>query len=129
MLSEVPREFRRHAKHCNSLSRILRDTNCALEYIVNTLQLGRKFAVLIMCFCIIYLVTFTGDLSEDIVNQDIIDKLRAKLTRSPTLLIFGQDCHAKALFVNKLLGQPILPLHSKRWRYVSYFNFLPHTQY
>ncbi|XP_019866384.1 dual serine/threonine and tyrosine protein kinase-like isoform X2 [Aethina tumida] len=103
MLSEVPREFRRHAKHCNSLSRILRDTNCALEYIVNTLQLGR-------------------DLSEDIVNQDIIDKLRAKLTRSPTLLIFGQDCHAKALFVNKLLGQPILPLHSKRWRYITFIH-------
>lgn len=63
-----------------------------------------------------------GDIKGDLLNLDIIESLNIKLNRTPTLLIFGQNCHAQALFVNILLGQTILPQFSTRWRYVSTFN-------
>lgn len=51
--------------------------------------------------------------------QVTIEGLKAKIERAPTFLIFGQNCHAKALFVNSLMGRNILPLNSSNWRYVS----------
>lgn len=44
MLTEIPREFTKYSKNCNSLKRILRDTKSALEDI-NTLHIGRKFFI------------------------------------------------------------------------------------
>lgn len=71
-----------------------------------------------------------GDIKEDLLNLDIIENLNAKIDRTPTLLIFGQNCHAKALFVNTLLGQTILPQFSTRWRYVSIqVNFHKHLMF
>ncbi|XP_018566514.1 dual serine/threonine and tyrosine protein kinase-like isoform X2 [Anoplophora glabripennis] len=101
MLTDIPKEFRKYSKHCQSLRRILQDTRSSLEDINNVLQLVR-------------------DIKEDLLNIDIIENLNAKLDRIPTLLIFGQNCHAKALFVNTLLGQTILPQFSTRWRYITF---------
>lgn len=53
------------------------------------------------------------------IFQATIEGLKAKIERTPTFLIFGQNCHAKALFVNSLMGRNILPLSSSNWRYVS----------
>lgn len=53
-----------------------------------------------------------------------LERLKLKLERAPTFLIFGQNCHVKALIVNTLLGQNILPLNSSNWRYVSKLNIL-----
>ncbi|RZB40626.1 dual serine/threonine and tyrosine protein kinase-like [Asbolus verrucosus] len=101
MLIAIPKEFRRYSKNCQSLKRILRDTCCALDDISNHLQLGRE-------------------IKEDLLNQDVIDKIQSKLDTTPTLLVFGQNCHAKALFVNNLLDQIVLPLFSTQWRYITF---------
>ncbi|KAJ8926827.1 hypothetical protein NQ314_020677 [Rhamnusium bicolor] len=102
MLTDIPKEFKKYLKHCQSLRRILQDTRNSLEDINNVLQLVR-------------------DIKEELLNLDIIESFKTKLDRTPTLLVFGQNCHAKALFVNILLGQMILPQMSTRWRYVSKF--------
>lgn len=60
---------------------------------------------------------FLGDLKE--IFQVNTDRLKLKLDRALTFFIFGQNCHVKALFVNNILGQNILPLNSSNWRYVS----------
>ncbi|KAJ8942468.1 hypothetical protein NQ318_017761 [Aromia moschata] len=101
MLSDIPREFKKYSKHCQSLGRILQDTRVSLEDINNVLQLVR-------------------DIKDDLLNLDTIESLKSKLDRTPTILVFGQNCHAKALFVNYLLGQAILPQFSSRWRYVTF---------
>lgn len=64
-------------------------------------------------------MSFLGEIKEDLLNQDVIDKLHSKLDTVPTLMVFGQNCHAKALFVNNLLDQVVLPLFSSQWRHVS----------
>ncbi|KAJ3639900.1 hypothetical protein Zmor_003270 [Zophobas morio] len=101
MLNAVPKEFRNYSKNCQSLGRILRDTRCALDDISSNLQLGRE-------------------IKEDLLNQDVIDKFKNKLDTTPTLMVFGQNCHAKALFVNSLLNEIILPLFSTQWRYITF---------
>ncbi|XP_064215585.1 dual serine/threonine and tyrosine protein kinase isoform X1 [Tribolium castaneum] len=101
MLIAIPKEFRKYSKNCQSLRRILRDTCCALDDISSNLQLGKE-------------------IKEDLLNQDVIDKLHNKLDTVPTLMVFGQNCHAKALFVNNLLDQIILPLFSNQWRYITF---------
>ncbi|KAL3289629.1 hypothetical protein HHI36_023039 [Cryptolaemus montrouzieri] len=101
MLTDIPREFRKYSRNCLSLRRILRETRNALEDISCNLQLG-------------------NELNSDILIQDILDKIDRKLEKRPTMLIFGQNCHAKALFVNSIFEQTILPLYGRRWRYVSF---------
>lgn len=39
----------------------------------------------------------------------------------PVVLVHGQSCHAKALLINSILNQTILPLFSSKWRWVSCF--------
>lgn len=70
-------------------------------------------------------VEFLDDLN--VILQNTIKTLKQKLERAPTFLVFGQNCHAKALFVNTLLGQNILPLNGSNWRYVSKSEYLQNT--
>ncbi|CAG9759907.1 unnamed protein product [Ceutorhynchus assimilis] len=97
MLSEVPKELKRFLRHCQSLRRILKDTNASLNDINNLLQLGR-------------------DIKKDLSIFEPLETLSNKVERIPNLLIFGQSCHAKALFINLLLQQKILPCSSSQWR-------------
>ncbi|KAJ8986249.1 hypothetical protein NQ317_009955 [Molorchus minor] len=101
MLSDIPKEFKKYSKHCQSLRKILQDTRTSLEDVNNVLQLTR-------------------DIKDDLLSIDTIQNIKNKLDRVPTILVFGQNCHSKALFVNILLGQTILPLYSQRWRYVTF---------
>ncbi|XP_060515912.1 dual serine/threonine and tyrosine protein kinase-like isoform X4 [Cylas formicarius] len=98
---EVPQECKRYLKHCRSLKKILDDTTSALNEINSTLQLGR-------------------DIPEALFNSEAIDRLLHYIERIPTLLIYGQSCHAKALFVNLLLQQSILPLFCSQWRQITF---------
>ncbi|VEN57692.1 unnamed protein product [Callosobruchus maculatus] len=100
MLTEVPKLFRKYSKHCKSLQRIIEDTQSSLEDINNSLY-------------------SVSDIKEDILNQLGIETLKPNLDKTPTFLVFGQTCHAKASFVNLLLGQNILPFFSSKWRYVT----------
>ncbi|XP_030756572.1 dual serine/threonine and tyrosine protein kinase-like isoform X2 [Sitophilus oryzae] len=99
MLSEIPKEFKWYLKHCQSLRRIIQETQSSLNDINHVLQIGRDICE----------QTFT----------DALEQLAVKIEREPLLLIFGQSCHAKALFVNILLGQNILPTASSQWRHVT----------
>lgn len=101
MLSEVPKEFKRYLKHCQSLRRILKDTSSSLNDINNLLQVGR-------------------DLQEELHTNDALEKLVAKVQRIPNIFVFGQSCYAKALFVNIVLQQRILPLFSSQWRHILF---------
>ncbi|KAF2887681.1 hypothetical protein ILUMI_18492 [Ignelater luminosus] len=100
MLTSVPQEFRKFARHCYTLRIILKDTQRSLDDIRSNLVLG-------------------ADLKEKLLNQEIIGTLQHVLDDCyPAFLIFGQHCHAKALFINYILDQTILPLHSCNWRWV-----------
>lgn len=101
MLADIPKEFRNYQKNCISLQRILRSTRCAIEDNNLNPQLG-------------------AELNSDILNDEVLRKLELKLQRIPTLLVFGQNCHSKALFVNNILEQPILPENSNNWRHISF---------
>uniref|UniRef100_A0A6P7GML4 Dual serine/threonine and tyrosine protein kinase-like n=1 Tax=Diabrotica virgifera virgifera TaxID=50390 RepID=A0A6P7GML4_DIAVI len=96
---DIPKEFKRYAKHCNSLKHIIQDTQDSFQEIYASLHIHEK--------------------DEWKLDQTDIEMIRPKLDRVPTLFIFGQNCHSKALFVNALLGQAILPLFSSQWRWVS----------
>ncbi|CAH1979314.1 unnamed protein product [Acanthoscelides obtectus] len=99
MLTEIPKLFKIYSKHCTNLQRIIQDTQNKIDDISNTL----------------YSVC---DIKDDIL-QSGIDTLYPNLDKIPTFLVFGQTCHAKASFVNLLLGQHLLPCFSSNWRYVT----------
>lgn len=61
---------------------------------------------------------FSDEVKEELLRIDI-ERIKPKLECTPTLFVFGQNCHSKALFANVLLGQAILPLFSSKWRCVS----------
>lgn len=100
MLSKLPQEFRKFIRHYNTLKRILNETQRSLDEISST-------------------NLFPGeDLKEQLLGENVIQSLRKILECSPALLIYGQNCHAKALFVNYILGQVLLPLHGSTWRWI-----------
>ncbi|ENN74312.1 hypothetical protein D910_12812 [Dendroctonus ponderosae] len=99
MLSEVSKEIKYYLKHCQILKRILRETNSSLNDINNLLQLGT-------------------DIKRELSIYDELEALSQKVERTPNLIIFGQSCHAKAVLVNMLLQQKILPYFSSQWRHV-----------
>ncbi|KAF7287483.1 hypothetical protein GWI33_001447 [Rhynchophorus ferrugineus] len=100
MLSETPKEFKWYLKHCYSIKRILEETKLYLKDINCALKLGKN-------------------ITEQVFTQGL-DQLAVRVDREPTLLILGQTCHARALLVNLLLGQNILPLNSSQWRHVTF---------
>lgn len=68
---------------------------------------------------------FLGELREKLLKHENIDAFQQVLEDCyPTLLIFGQHCHAKALFINYILEQTLLPLHSRKWRWVINIIFI-----
>ncbi|XP_056645894.1 dual serine/threonine and tyrosine protein kinase-like isoform X1 [Diorhabda sublineata] len=99
MMIDIPKEFKKYSKHCNSLKRIIQDTRNSFEKINPSLQIH-------------------NEVQEELLRIDI-DRLNPKLERVPTLFVFGQNCHSKALFVNALLGQYLLPLFSSHWRWIT----------
>lgn len=101
MLTDIPKEFRQYARNCQSLRRLLKETRNALEDIGNNIQPG-------------------NELKRDSSNLEMLAKIERKLEKKPTLLVFGQNCTAKAIFVNSIFEQPLLPLYGKRWRFVSF---------
>lgn len=44
MLADIPKEFRKYARNCQSLKFILKDTRTALADIGNNIQLGSKYS-------------------------------------------------------------------------------------
>lgn len=64
---------------------------------------------------------FAEDIREEFCDSDA-ERLHREVQSSPIVLVYGQSCHAKALFVNNLLGQQILPLYSSKWRWVIFFS-------
>ncbi|XP_019765110.1 dual serine/threonine and tyrosine protein kinase isoform X2 [Dendroctonus ponderosae] len=101
MLSEVSKEIKYYLKHCQILKRILRETNSSLNDINNLLQLGT-------------------DIKRELSIYDELEALSQKVERTPNLIIFGQSCHAKAVLVNMLLQQKILPYFSSQWRHITF---------
>lgn len=53
------------------------------------------------------------------LNQELISSLRKIFDANPSILILGQNCNAKALLINYILGQVILPTTGQNWRWVS----------
>ncbi|CAH1153536.1 unnamed protein product [Phaedon cochleariae] len=100
MLIDITKEFRKYSKHCHSLKRIIQETESSFEEINNSIQL-------------------VDEIKEDLLKTGI-NQLRPKLEQSPTILVFGQNCRAKASFVNTFLGQNILPSFSSKWRCVTF---------
>lgn len=68
-------------------------------------------------------VCFSGEIKDEFFDPDI-ENLKNAVNSCPVVLIYGQSCHAKAVFLNALLGQPVLPLYSSRWRWVCIKTFL-----
>ncbi|KAL1493339.1 hypothetical protein ABEB36_011413 [Hypothenemus hampei] len=101
MLSELQKEFKHYNKRCQNLQRILKDTHTSLNDINNLLQVGWEF-------------------KRELSMYDALESLRQKVDRIPHLIIFGQTCHAKALFINLLLQQNILPYNSSQWRHITF---------
>lgn len=97
---DIPKEFKKYSKHCKSLKRIIQDTQNYFEEIHNSLQVH-------------------DEVKEELLRIDI-ERIKPKLECTPTLFVFGQNCHSKALFANVLLGQAILPLFSSKWRCVTF---------
>ncbi|GJQ66842.1 hypothetical protein Trydic_g18598 [Trypoxylus dichotomus] len=97
MLTNIPLEFRKFLRHCEYLKRILRDTQNALEEIKYNSVLG--------------------EIKE---HSTSFDYLRDVVKKPPALVVFGQNCHAKAIFINFILNESILPVKSANWRWVKF---------
>ncbi|XP_066248438.1 dual serine/threonine and tyrosine protein kinase-like isoform X1 [Euwallacea similis] len=98
---EVPKELRRNLKYCQSLQRIIKDTHRSLNDINTLLQLGRE-------------------VRQEISVYDDLDFLFHKADRTPNILVFGQSCHAKALLINLMLQENVLPYFSCQWRQITF---------
>ena len=60
-----------------------------------------------------------------------VQALKNIIKELPTLVIFGQDCYAKAYVVNYILCEEVLPLIGMKWQWVintSYFKTLIKVQ-
>lgn len=62
---------------------------------------------------------FAGEIKEEFLDDEIL-KLQNSVDSSPAILVHGQNCHSKALLLNKILRDSILPLFSKNWRWVRF---------
>ncbi|XP_050314331.1 dual serine/threonine and tyrosine protein kinase-like isoform X2 [Anthonomus grandis grandis] len=100
-MSELPKELKCYFRHCQSLQRLLRDTNSSLDDINDLFQLGR-------------------DVKRELLICDALEVLSRNVKKIPNLIVFGQSCHAKALFVNRLLQQVVLPYFSNQWRHITF---------
>ncbi|KAF5274541.1 hypothetical protein FQA39_LY07153 [Lamprigera yunnana] len=99
MLTSVSQEFRKFSRHCYTLRMILKDTSRSLEDIQSNLAMGEEL--------------------KEKLKKIVIGSLERTLGDCyPGVLVFGQSCHAKAKFINVILEQSILPLHSSNWRWV-----------
>ncbi|KAK4871516.1 hypothetical protein RN001_015640 [Aquatica leii] len=99
MLTSVPQEFRKFSSHCYTLRMILKDTSRSLEDIQANLSLGEEL--------------------KEKLSSNVIGTLNHMLDDCyPGVLVFGQSCHAKAAFINYILEQSVLPLHSNNWRWI-----------
>ncbi|KAF5277559.1 hypothetical protein FQR65_LT15961 [Abscondita terminalis] len=99
MLTSVPQEFRKFSSHCYTLRMILKDTSRSLEDIQANIVLGDEL--------------------KEKLKGNVIGTLNHMLDDCyPGVLVFGQSCHAKAAFINYILEQSILPLHSNNWRWI-----------
>lgn len=69
---------------------------------------------------IFYLLLFLciEDLKDQLLGHDVVQSIKKLLDCSPAIVVFGQNCHAKSLFINHILGQIILPSHGENWRWV-----------
>ncbi|XP_017783066.1 PREDICTED: dual serine/threonine and tyrosine protein kinase-like isoform X2 [Nicrophorus vespilloides] len=103
MLEEMPIEFRNYSKNCDSLKRVLSDTQNSLDDIKNN-------------------HIFSREIKEQLLSPRLVDSLRGILDASPAMLVLGQNCHSKALFVNAILEQMILPQFSSKWRWIKIFH-------
>lgn len=120
MLTDIPKEFRKYSKHCNSLKHIIQDTQHSLDEIKSSLDVVSEYIAnkLYIRFYISSFLYFAEDIKQEILHG-VIDVIKPKLNRTPTIIVFGQTCHVKASFINQLFGQNILPMYSSRWRFVS----------
>lgn len=66
---------------------------------------------------------FSGEIKGEFFDADI-ENLQNAVESSPVILVYGQSCHAKAVFLNALLSEPILPLYSSKWRWVCIWKVL-----
>ncbi|KDR15870.1 Dual serine/threonine and tyrosine protein kinase, partial [Zootermopsis nevadensis] len=63
---------------------------------------------------------FAEDLKAQVLVPAVLQRLRSILECHPALVILGQSCHAKAVLVNALLGEIILPPGGSSWRWVRF---------
>ncbi|XP_069697228.1 dual serine/threonine and tyrosine protein kinase-like [Periplaneta americana] len=101
MVSKLPQEFRKFLRNCYHLQRILRETQKSLDEITTA-------------------GIFPGEDLKAQVLTPLIVRLTSILERHPALVVLGQSCQAKALLVNALLGEVILPPGGRSWRWIRF---------
>ncbi|XP_044741549.1 dual serine/threonine and tyrosine protein kinase-like [Chrysoperla carnea] len=100
MFNKVTVEFRKFGRNCYYLRQVLTETQRLLEEI----SLSSLFP--------------DENIKDAFLNKDLLISLRKVLDSNPSILILGQNCNAKALLVNYILGQVILPSNGSNWRWV-----------
>lgn len=63
---------------------------------------------------------FIEDLKAQVLTPTVLQRLGSILECHPALVILGQSCQAKAVLVNSLLGEAILPPGGSSWRWVRF---------
>lgn len=105
MVNNMPMHFKQFQRNRESLRRIWRDTQAALDDIRKNLLLSQEIKSQLFGPALV------GSL------QGILDQAQA-----PTVLVFGQNCNAKSLFINNLFEEVLLPPFSSKWRWIKFCN-------
>jgi hypothetical protein len=67
---------------------------------------------------------FSEDLKAQVLTPAVLQKLGSILECQPALVVLGQSCQAKAILVNALLGEVILPPSGSSWRWIRFLYSL-----
>jgi hypothetical protein len=67
---------------------------------------------------------FIEDLKAQVLTPAVLQRLGSILECHPALVIMGQSCQAKAVLVNSLLGEAILPPGGSSWRWIRFLYSL-----
>jgi hypothetical protein len=60
------------------------------------------------------------DLKAQVLTPAVLQRLGSIIDSHPALVVLGQSCQAKAVLVNALLGEVILPQSGSSWRWVRF---------
>ncbi|XP_016771168.1 dual serine/threonine and tyrosine protein kinase isoform X2 [Apis mellifera] len=100
MVSKLPQEFRRYLRNRNQLQHVLEETQQALELI----NLENFFP--------------EENVVEELLSPLTLNRITHILANSPAIIILGQDSKAKAIVVNTLISNDILPVCNGLWRWI-----------